>query len=362
LAKRAVAPPQPVRPTKNDQVETERVMNFRGLAQTILAAGITLSLGAVSVDVRSAKAAELQKLVVFSQPIPHYDSVWMADAKGYFRDVGLDVQFRQFASGTTALQAFKAGEGDIIFGGDFPGVQYWLENNKNYRLIAAIERDGKSYLVTANKSINKPADFKGKIVATRVGSTVDWFMSEYLSKNGLKKSDVTVKNLDGQIMPAALCNGDIDAFFFWQPYNDKAIEVCPDKAHNVSDAEGYIPGYVIAAARPDWLNNPENAKKVEAFFKAIIRGKADAAKDLDAVAAYGKEKFSMTREAVESQWKNSVRMIALNDLVYKDYCELAGWMRSEGTLKDKLDLSQFVWTDGLKAVDPASVTKPPPPC
>jgi NitT/TauT family transport system substrate-binding protein len=327
LAKRAVAPPQPVRPTKNDQVETERVMNFRGLAQTILAAGITLSLGAVSVDVRSAKAAELQKLVVFSQPIPHYDSVWMADAKGYFRDVGLDVQFRQFASGTTALQAFKAGEGDIIFGGDFPGVQYWLENNKNYRLIAAIERDGKSYLVTANKSINKPADFKGKIVATRVGSTVDWFMSEYLSKNGLKKSDVTVKNLDGQIMPAALCNG-----------------------------------YVIAAARPDWLNNPENAKKVEAFFKAIIRGKADAAKDLDAVAAYGKEKFSMTREAVESQWKNSVRMIALNDLVYKDYCELAGWMRSEGTLKDKLDLSQFVWTDGLKAVDPASVTKPPPPC
>lgn len=332
--------------------------NVRRIAAAAIAVAVVCG---VSVADR-VNAAELQKLVVFSQPIPHYDSVWMADAKGYFKEEGLDVQFKQFATGVTALQAFKAGEGDIVFGGDFPGVQYWLDNAKNYRLIAAIERDAKSYLVTANKSITKPADLKGKIVATRVGSTVDWFMSEYLAKNGVKLSDVTVKNLDGQVMPAALCQGNIDAFFFWQPYNDKAIEICPDKAHNLSDAEGYIPGYVIAAARPEWLKNPTNAKKTEAFLRAIVRGKAVAAKDLDSVAAYGNEKFSMTRAAVEGKWKNSTRMVALNEVVYADYCKLAVWMRDKGLLKDKLDLKEFVWTDGLKAVDPASVTPPPAPC
>lgn len=326
-------------------------------------AAIAVFAGAIAVCApQLAAGAELQKLVVFSQPIPHYDSVWMADAKGYFKQEGLDVQFKQFPNGVTALQAFKAGEGDIVFGGDFPGVQYWLENNKNYRLIAAIERDGKSYLVTVNDKVKKPADLKGKVVATKVGSTVDWFMSEYLEKNGIKVADVTVKNLDGQVMPAALCKGDIDAFFYWQPYNDKAIEVCPKVAHNLSDAEGYIPGYVIAAARPEWLKNPANAKKVEAFFRAVMKGKADAAKDFDAVAAYGMEKFSTPREAVAAQWKNSVRMVALNDIVYKDYCNLAAWMRTKGYLKGKLDLNEFVWTDGLKAVDPSSVTSPPPPC
>jgi hypothetical protein len=37
-------------------------------------------------------------------------------------------------------------------------------------------------------------------------------------------------------------------------------------------------------------------------------------------------------------------------------------MRSEKLMDDKLDLSQFVWTDALKAVAPTRVTAVPPPC
>jgi NitT/TauT family transport system substrate-binding protein len=302
------------------------------------------------------------RLTVFSQPIANYDSVWMADAKGLFAAEGLDVTFKQFPSGTTALQSFKAGEGDILFGGDFPGLQYWLTSNHNYRLIAAIERDVDGYLLTADKSINKPSDLKGKTIATRVGSTVDWFMSQYLYKNGLTKDDVKIKNLDGQVMPAALCQGDIDAFFFWQPYNDKAIEVCPNKAHNVVNAEGYIPGYVIAAARPEWLKDPKNAKLATAFLRAVIKGKAIAEKDLDAVAAYGDAKFSMPRAALEKQWKSNKRLVTLDKTVYADYCGLADWMRREKMLDSKVDLKDFVWTDGLKAIDPTLVSEPPGPC
>lgn len=310
----------------------------------------------------AGEAAAQQKLTIFSQPIPHYDAVWMADAKGLYKAEGLDITFRQFPTGVTALQSFRAGEGDIIFGGDFPGLTYWHSNNKNYRLIAALARDATSYLVTSKKTITKPQDLKGKIVATRVGSTVNWFMAEFLNKNGVGVKEVTVKNLDGQVMPAALCAGDIDAFFFWQPYNDKALEICGDKVHNLSDATGYIPGYVIAAARPEWLQNPDNAKKATAFLRATIKGKDIAEKDLDAVRAYGKEKFSMPENTIDAPWKTNVRMIALNDTVYKDYCSLAEWMRQENLIQGKVDLTDFVWTDGLKAIDPSRVTQAPPPC
>lgn len=133
-----------------------------------------------------------QKITAFIQPIANYDAVWMAETNGFLKEEGLDVTFKLFSSGATALQSFKAGEGDILFGGDFPGVQYWLDNNQDYRLIAAIERDPTSYLVTADKSITKPEDLKGKTIATRVGSTVDWFMSAYLEKNGIRKDEVTI--------------------------------------------------------------------------------------------------------------------------------------------------------------------------
>jgi NitT/TauT family transport system substrate-binding protein len=321
-----------------------------------------LAAGTIALTLSGSAAHAAQKLTVFIQPIANYDSVWMADAKGYLAEAGLDVTFKLFATGTTALQSFKAGEGDILFGGDFPGVQYWLSNEKNYRLVAAIERDPTSYLVTANKSITKPSELKGKTIATRVGSTVDWFMAEYLTRNGLTKADVKIKNLEGQVMPAALCQGDIDAFFFWQPYNDKAIEVCPTKVYNLSDAQGYIPGYVIMAARPAWLKDETNAKAVKAFLRAVLKGKDAAEKDFEAVADYADKKMSMPRAAVQAKWKVNNRMIALNDLVYKDYCGLAAWMRGEKMMDGPFDLNEFVWTDGLKEVDPTRVTTPPGPC
>src|SRR5262245_28230561 len=307
-------------------------------------------------------ASANEKLLVFSQPIPQYDSIWMADAKGFFKAEGLDVTFRMFPSGTTAMQIFRTGEGDILMGGDLPGVNYWLANNGNYRLIAALARDPKGYLLTAHKSIQKPQDLKGKTVAIRVGSTVDWFLSEYMTKNGMSVKDVTVKNLDGTVMPAALCRGDIDAFFYWQPHNDKAVEICPDKAYNMSDADGFIPGYIIAAARPAWLAKPENAKKATAYLRAALKGKEVAERDYPSVLAYGKEKFSMEEPVVQATWKTNVRMITLNDITWKDYCNMAAWMRQEGLLKDKFNLKDFVWTDGLKAIDSKLVTEPPPPC
>ena len=322
--------------------------------------GLCIAAAVTIATAGSASGAE--KLLVFSQPIPHYDSIWMADAKGFFKAENLDVTFRFWPSGTTAMQTYRTGEGDILMGGDLPGVNYWLAEKGNYRLIAALARDPKGYWLTANKAIQKPQDLKGKTIAIRVGSTVDWFMSEYLTKHGMTAKDVTVKNLDGTVMPAALCRGDIDAFFYWQPHNDKAIEICPDKAYNMSDAQGYIPGYIIAAARPEWLAKEENAKKATAYLRAAIKGKEVAERDYPSVLAYGKEKFSMEEPVVQATWKTNVRMITLNDITWKDYCSMAAWMRQEGLLKDKFNLKDFVWIEGLKAIDPKLVTEPPPPC
>ena len=71
---------------------------------------------------RFAAAAELLPLVVYAEPGADADSLWMAEAKDVFKAEGLDVQIRLFPSGTTALQTFKTGAGDIIFSGTPAGV------------------------------------------------------------------------------------------------------------------------------------------------------------------------------------------------------------------------------------------------
>ena len=171
------------------------------------------------------------KMTLFGQPSVNNDAIWMAFEKGFYQQEGLDVTYRLFPSGTTAFQAFQTGQGDIVMTGDLPSVQYFFRVKGDYRTIAAIARDAKGYVVVARKEITKPQDLAGKTVATRVGSTGSWFISEFLTKNKVDPKTVTVKNLDTQVLPAALCGGEIAAFFIWPPIGSRALEICPDKAH-----------------------------------------------------------------------------------------------------------------------------------
>src|SRR5262245_62205762 len=123
------------------------------------------------------------KMTLFGQPAVNNDAIWMAFEKGFYQQESLDVTYRLFPSGTTALQTFQTGQGDIVMTGDLPSVQYFFRVKGDYRTIAVIERDAKGYVVVTRKDIAKPQDLAGKTVATRVGSTGSWFISEYLAKN-----------------------------------------------------------------------------------------------------------------------------------------------------------------------------------
>ena len=302
------------------------------------------------------------KLTVFNGPSVNNDSLWMASEKGFYRDEGLDVTYRLFPSGTTALQAFQTGQGDIVLTGDLPSVQYFFRVKGDYRTIAVVERDSKGYVGVAQNAITKPQDLIGKTVATRVGSTGSWFISEYLRKNGVDPSKVTVKNLDTQVLPAALCGGDIAAFFIWQPIGSRTLEICPDKAHYLTDASGYIQGYLVAGARPEWLSSPQGKDIATRWLRATIKGRDVAEKDFAGVAAYAKAKLDLSEKATRDQWDTNIRPLALDKVYYDDFCSLSRWGQGEKVIEQKIDFGQLTWPDGLKAIDTKLAEAPPPPC
>ena len=302
------------------------------------------------------------KMTLFGQPSVNNDSIWLALERGLYKAEGLDITYRLFPSGTTAFQSFQTGQGDIVMTGDLPSVQYFFRSNGDYRTIAAIERDAKGYVVIAAKEIGKPQDLIGKTIATRVGSTGSWFISEYLKKNGVDPSKVSVKNLDTQVLPAALCGGEIAAFFIWQPIGSRTLEICPDKAHLLSDATGYIQGYLVAGARPDWLSSAEGAEIATRWLRATIKGRDLADKDFPAVAAYAKAKLDLSEKATRDQWDTNTRPLALDKVYYDDFCSLSRWAREEKLTDQPIDFAKLTWPDGLRAISAKLVEAPPPPC
>jgi ABC-type nitrate/sulfonate/bicarbonate transport system substrate-binding protein len=309
-----------------------------------------------------AQAQALKKLTLFGQPSVNNDSIWMALEHGYFKEQGLDVDYRVFPSGTTAFQTFRTGQGDIVMTGDLPSVQYFFNNPGQYQTFAAIERDAKGYVVIARKDVRKPQDLAGKTVATRVGSTGSWFISEYLTKNGIDPKSVPVKNLDTQLLPAALCKGDIAAFFIWQPIGSRTLEICPNDAHQLATGEGYIQGYLVAGARPEFLNSADGADKVVRFLRAVMKGRAKAEGDFTAVAAYAAKTYSLSEKATRDQWDTNIRPIALDKVYYDDFCSLSKWAQGAGLTSQPVDFSKLTWPNGLRAIDPKLVAPPPSAC
>ena len=321
-------------------------------------AGCTLMLGLATAYAQNAPL----KITLFGQPSVNNDAIWMAFEKGFYQQEGLDVTYRLFPSGTTAFQSFQTGQGDIVMTGDLPSVQYFFRVKGDYRTIAVIERDAKGYVVVAGKDITKPQDLVGKTVATRVGSTGSWFVSEYLTKNKIDPKTVTVKNLDTQVLPAALCGGEIAAFFIWQPVGSRTLEICPDKAHYLSDATGYIQGYLVAGARPEWLATPQGKDIATRWLRATMKGRDVAEKDFPAVAAYANAKLGLSEKATREQWETNTRPMAIDKVYYDDFCSLSRWAQGEKATDGKLDFKALTWGDGLNAINPKLVAAPPPPC
>jgi NitT/TauT family transport system substrate-binding protein len=308
-----------------------------------------------------ARAQQLDRLQVFATPLVGLDALWMAEQHGVFRSMGLDVQIRVFPSGTTAFQTFRTGAGDIIISGDLPALQYW-QNGGSYRVIAPVERNSRSYLAVVQNSITQPGDLVGKTIATRVGSTGSWFVSEYLHRNGIADASVTVRNLDPQLMPVALCRGDIAGFFVWEPAPSKALEMCGDRVRVLTTAEGFITGYNIAGARAEVLATPEGADRVTRFLRAMRRGAEIAATDMPSVVAYMNRRFGMSEAETQTQAALIGRVMRFDTQFYEDFCSQNRWQQRAGLRTGPSNLADWVWLDGMRAIDPALAPPAPPPC
>ena len=83
---------------------------FRYLVLGFLLCGTIIAIANGRTLVAAAQAQQpTKKLTVFIEPDVHYDSIWMADYKGFYKNEGLDVDFKQFPTGVNALSAFTAG-------------------------------------------------------------------------------------------------------------------------------------------------------------------------------------------------------------------------------------------------------------
>ena len=158
----------------------------------------------------------------FGDPVPY--KALIADGS-LERATGWKIELRQFASGAEVNAAMASGGIQISEIGSSP-LAAGLSTGLPYQMIAAGKViDSSEALVTRNGSgIDKPADLRGKRIATPIGSTAHYSLMGVLKMNGMTEKDITLLGMSPNEIAAAWAQNAIDAAFVWVPVQAKLRE------------------------------------------------------------------------------------------------------------------------------------------
>jgi NitT/TauT family transport system substrate-binding protein len=150
-----------------------------------------------------------------------YALIYLANAKGIWKQHGLDVNFKDIEDPNDRFIALAAGRLE----GMASTVDAFARQQSNgvpavevFPIDASVGGDG----ILASNTIQTVADLKGKTVGVNQGSVSEWFLAQVLEKNGLHLSDVKEQNMTSGAAGAAFVASKLDVAVTWEPWLSKA--------------------------------------------------------------------------------------------------------------------------------------------
>lgn len=227
---------------------------------------------------RASAQSKLRKMDVFIGTTPHFGNVIIGAEKGFYEKEGLPVTITNFASGSVAADAFRAGRGSIVVTGDLPAMRLWQQGNIG---VAPQANYDQLSIIVAKNTIKGPQDMKGKKIGVLMGSTSEFFAKLYLAKGNLKPTDADLINLRPAEMVTGLARGDLDAFVIWQPFGWRALAAVKD-AHILTTAQGYFHEWEAVTTNKEYAATHE--AEIVAFLKGMDAAGKWITKNLDEAA------------------------------------------------------------------------------
>ncbi|MFF2676823.1 ABC transporter substrate-binding protein [Arthrobacter koreensis] len=273
--------------------------HMKVLAATVLAG---LALSACGSDTSASAEGDGQESATVKVGIvqlPIFAPIYVADAKGYFDEAGLEVQLETVKSGQDAVPLASSGKLDVVAAGFSAGMFSAIETGLDIKVVASMgvsdgnTEESPTDLVVSSAAVDSGeiesiADLKGKKIgaAGGAGGTGAFLLSLALEEAGLGINDVDVVNLGNPDMPTALANGSLDAGLISAPFSTLAIEDGTGVSMAVPPAGTSGTGMIFGGQ----FAGSDNAQK---FFDAV----AKAAKDLQDEDRYSDENLQIIAEA-----------------------------------------------------------------
>jgi len=192
------------------------MVSRRQFAVVTTLGALTAATGACSADHPGPNAPKALDKVTYLTGLGAFGReafAWVADAKGYFRDAGVEVTIVPGAAGDENLK--KIAGGVAQFGViDYSGAVIRAGNGLfgDFRLVAALNNQTLIAIMSlVGRGVTIPADLKGKTIAQAEGAVIKTLFPGYAKLAGLDPKAVRWVEVAATGLPALLASGQVDA-------------------------------------------------------------------------------------------------------------------------------------------------------
>ena len=141
--------------------------------------------------------------------------IMLAVEKGYFKEVGIDVEVKSVPSSADRVRAVTAGSVAFSNLGRIAVISEMANDNKSFYFFANVDDSPGNEGCWARPGFASFKDLKGKKVAANTSAQIT--MNGLLENEGMSEKDVQFVNLPGGEMAGAIARSDVDAACVWEP-------------------------------------------------------------------------------------------------------------------------------------------------
>ena len=215
-------------------------------------------------------------------PSPLFAPLYVAQAKGYFKDAGIDVELEAVKSGQDAIPLAASGKLDVIVAGFSAGMFSALNSGLEFDVVGSMgvssgDPDDSPTALEVSKTasgVDDIAGLKGKKIAVGggAGSAGGYLLDSVLRRQGLSLKDVKPVNLSNPDMEAALKGGSVDAALTSAPFSTSIEENNVGTPLGVPAKGTFATGVIFGG---DFTKSPRAQK----FFDALVKASLDLQED-----------------------------------------------------------------------------------
>ncbi len=254
------------------------------------------------------------------------------------------IQWFPFNAGPSAMEAIFAGSIDLTYVGPNPALNAFIRSRgEEIRVLAGAAEGGAALVVAADGHIAKPADFRGRRIATpQLGNTQDVAARAWLKKQGYR---VTLTGGDVAVLPTANADqlplfrqGRIDAVWTVEPWVSRLEAEAGGKIFlEQNDAVTTV----LVSSVKFLTTNPGRAEKFRSAhveLTAWIIAHPEESRALVRAGITAEMKRDFPAATIASAWR---RLKFTEQVTQAQFDALVGEAQSVGFLRDAIPLDRL---------------------